>query len=455
MTKNFTFIDLFSGIGGFRIALEQAGGRCVGFSEIDKPAIATYTNNFDTSHEAKLGDITQCQSFPKADLIVGGVPCQSWSIAGKNRGFNDDRGQLWFDSVRAVEQVKPKAFIFENVKGLQDPRNIDSLNLILDSFKNLGYVVNHQVLNAFDFGLPQNRERVFIVGVRKDLARGRAFAFPNKKIKKPKLYKILDGVEFEREHLEQKKFSAVDLFGSDRIPASRNKFQKHDELNNFFIFCDTRNGHSTIHSWDLCKTTKAEQSICMLILKNRRKSIYGDRDGNPISFADLKKLDKKLELKTLKSLIKKNILRKTEDNKYDLVNSKNSAGVNGIYRVYLPDSEIFSTLTATGTKDYVATRSIPKLPPDEYREYFIKNIINQNHYRQITSREAARLQGFPESFKIHPSYKLALKQFGNSVPVTVISALAYELQAQGFITRAEASTRQRSASSERQLELGL
>ena len=423
----FKFIDLFSGIGGFRIALEKAGGHCVGFSEIDKQAINTYTRNFDTSSEIFLGDITSCKSFPQADLIVGGVPCQSWSIAGKNRGFEDERGQLWFDSIRAVKTVKPKAFIFENVKGLQDPRNADALNLIIEEFEKLNYHVSHKVLNAFDFGLPQNRERIFIVGVRKDISK-KAFQFPVKNIPKPKLYKIFDDVEHLSENLSAKKFSKKELFGTDRAPASRNKFQKEDELNDFFVFCDTRNGHSTIHSWDLIDTTDDEKEICMLILKNRRKSIYGAKDGNPMSYSDLKSLSSNVDRDTLKSLIKKNILKLTPDKKYDLVNSKNSSGVNGIYRVYLPESDIFSTLTATGTKDFIATKSIPKLPPEEYRRYFIKNIIKKNLFRPVSSREAARLQGFPENFKVHESYKYAIKQFGNAVPVNVISALAEALK---------------------------
>ena len=133
----FSFIDLFSGIGGFRVALEKAGGNCVAFSEIDNHAINTYRQNFETANEIFLGDITKVKSFPYADLIVGGVPCQAWSIAGKNRGFDDERGKLWFDAIRSVSLVKPKAFIFENVKGLQDPRNIDTLYLIVEEFKKL------------------------------------------------------------------------------------------------------------------------------------------------------------------------------------------------------------------------------------------------------------------------------------------------------------------------------
>ena len=142
----FTFVDLFAGIGGFRIPLEALGGKCLGFSEIDKNAIDTYKNNFfgfKNSEEIELGSITNLGKLPfqEVDLIVGGVPCQSWSVAGKMRGFDDPRGKLWNDSIRLVELNKPKAFIFENVKGLIDPRNKANLDLIVDSLENVGYRV--------------------------------------------------------------------------------------------------------------------------------------------------------------------------------------------------------------------------------------------------------------------------------------------------------------------------
>jgi len=121
--KKFTFVDLFSGVGGFRIPLEKLGGTCVAYSEIDKNAIEVYKNNFKTSDENFLDDITSVKTVPKSDLIVGGVPCQAWSVAGKKKGFDDPRGKLWEDTIRVVKKSKPKAFIFENVKGLYDPRN--------------------------------------------------------------------------------------------------------------------------------------------------------------------------------------------------------------------------------------------------------------------------------------------------------------------------------------------
>ena len=142
--KKFTFVDLFSGIGGFRIPLEKLGGKCLAYSEIDKQAIEVYKNNFKTDNEIFLGDITKVKTTPKADLIVGGVPCQAWSVAGKKKGFDDPRGKLWEDTIRVVNTNKPKTFIFENVKGLYDPRN-KALNLIISEFRKCNYEVNHKV----------------------------------------------------------------------------------------------------------------------------------------------------------------------------------------------------------------------------------------------------------------------------------------------------------------------
>ncbi|MFM6277219.1 MAG: DNA cytosine methyltransferase, partial [Dolichospermum sp.] len=158
ITTKFTFLDLFSGIGGFRIPLEELGGICLGYSEIDKEAIKVYQNNFirDTNaDEPYLGDITNLNKLPfDIDVIVGGVPCQPWSIAGKLKGLDDPRGQLWIDVFRVVKANQPKAFIFENVKGLTEPRNRPSLEYILDNLTSSGYVVKYQVLNSYDFGLP-------------------------------------------------------------------------------------------------------------------------------------------------------------------------------------------------------------------------------------------------------------------------------------------------------------
>lgn len=120
--KRFTFIDLFAGIGGFKMALSNNGGHCVGFSEINKDAVNYYCENYHVSKNENLGDITKIKSLANHDLLTAGVPCQSWSIAGKNLGFDDDRGQLWNDTIYLLKQSQPKAFIFENVKGLANSK---------------------------------------------------------------------------------------------------------------------------------------------------------------------------------------------------------------------------------------------------------------------------------------------------------------------------------------------
>ena len=424
MLKKFTFVDLFSGVGGFRIPLEKLGGECVAYSEIDKNAIEVYRNNFNTDKEIYLGDITKVKHAPTADLIVGGVPCQAWSVAGKKKGFDDPRGKLWQDSIRLVKKNKPKAFIFENVKGLYDPRNKGSLELIISEFKKCGYDVFHKVLNAYDFGLPQNRDRLFIVGIRVDLKLDFNFPIPTSNSKP--LAKIFDNLDIKLSHLNKKKFIPKNLFG-EKIPFSRNRFQKDDELNDFFIFCDTRDGHTTIHSWDLIKTSQIEKKICLAILKNRRKKIYGEWDGNPLSYQSIKNLVKETTKKNLKSLMKKNILIQEEDGRYELMNTKNSAGINGVYRVFLPQSDIFATITATENRDFIATKSISGKNPDEYKNKFINEIYLKNNYRLLSGRESGRLQGFPDKFKIHPNDKIAKKQFGNAVPTNVVYNLAKEV----------------------------
>jgi len=422
--KSFTFIDLFSGVGGFRIPLEKLGGKCLAYSEIDKHAIEVYKQNFKTTDETFLDDITLVKTVQKSDLIVGGVPCQAWSVAGKKQGFDDPRGKLWEDTIRVVKKTKPKAFIFENVKGLYDPRNKASLNLIISEFRKCNYEVYHKVLNAYDFGLPQNRDRLFIVGIRKDIKSDFNFPIPTGSSKP--LAKIIDNLDIRSNHLNKKKFIPKNLFG-EKIPFSRNRFQKDDELNDFFIFCDTRDGHTTIHSWDLIKTTQLEKKICLAILKNRRKKIYGEWDGNPLSFKSIKELVKEATIKNIDSLMKKNILTQEEDGRYELMNTKNSAGINGVYRVFLPQSDIFSTITATENRDFIATKSISGKNPEDYKAKFINEIFLKKNFRLLTGRESARLQGFPDSFKIHSNDKIAKKQFGNAVPTNVVYHLAKEV----------------------------
>ena len=168
----FTFIDLFAGIGGFRLALQNLGGKCLFTSEWDKEAKRTYKANFG---EKPFGDITKEETksyIPDGfDLLCAGFPCQAFSIAGKRGGFEDTRGTLFFDVAEIIKRKKPKAIFLENVKGLRSHNGGKTLATILNVLRNdLGYFVpDPKIINAKDFGVPQNRERIYIVGFRNDL----------------------------------------------------------------------------------------------------------------------------------------------------------------------------------------------------------------------------------------------------------------------------------------------
>ncbi|MBP0001495.1 MAG: DNA cytosine methyltransferase [Cyanobacteria bacterium SID2] len=424
----FTFVDLFSGIGGFRIALEQLGGKCLAYAEIERDAIEVYCRNFISyinADEQNLGDVGTIGYLPQTvDVIVGGVPCQPWSIAGKIKGFNDSRGQLWFDVIRIVELNQPKAFIFENVKGLTEPRHRDSLQCILERLKTCGYWVDYRVLNSYDFGLSQDRDRVFIVGIHKKIGDFDRFQFPDPLNHKPRLYDFIDGVS--KRNISKKKFSPNVLFG-DKIPASRGRFQKVDELNDFFLFADIRDGHTTIHSWDLIETTDREKDICRTLLKNRRKKKYGNKDGNPLSLEDFRELMPHIKVEGLENLVQKKILRYIENRGYEFVNSKISAGIDGIAKIILPHADAIGTLTATGMRDYIATVSLDCQEPDLYKKRFIQKIYKPRKFKPISARDYARLQGFPDWFKLADRDSVARKQFGNAVSVPVVYHLMESL----------------------------
>lgn len=163
------FLDLFAGIGGFRLGMEAAGHQCIGFCEIDKFARASYKAIYDTGREIELHDIKTVsdefiQSIGHVDVICGGFPCQSFSIAGNRRGFEDTRGTLFFEIARFASILKPRILFLENVKGLLNHDKGRTFETILQTLDELGYNVEWQVLNSKDFGVPQNRERVFIIG---------------------------------------------------------------------------------------------------------------------------------------------------------------------------------------------------------------------------------------------------------------------------------------------------
>lgn len=174
--KNWKFIDLFAGLGGFRLALESLGAECVYSNEWDIPAQEVYYENFGDIPE---GDITKVDetTIPDHDILCAGFPCQAFSISGKQRGFEDSRGTLFFDVARIVKEKKPKIVFMENVKNFATHDGGKTLEVVKGTMEELGYTFNQRVLNSVDYGVPQKRERIYMVCFRNDIV-AKNFVFP-------------------------------------------------------------------------------------------------------------------------------------------------------------------------------------------------------------------------------------------------------------------------------------
>lgn len=172
---DFKFIDLFSGIGGFHYGLARCGGKCVMASEIDPVAIETYEKNYGITPKGDISKI-DVNDIPDFDLLCGGFPCQSFSNVGQKGGLDDPRGALIYQVIRLLKGCKPKAFILENVKGLLSHNKGETFKVIIKELTECGYKVYYDVLEAKDYGVPQIRKRVFVVGVRNDI--NKEFTFP-------------------------------------------------------------------------------------------------------------------------------------------------------------------------------------------------------------------------------------------------------------------------------------
>lgn len=297
----FTFIDLFAGIGGMRIAFEKAGGECVFSSEWDKFAQQTYEANFGV---VPHGDITQVKllEVPRHDILIGGFPCQPFSHAGLKRGFEDTRGTLFFDVARIIDHRKPSMVLLENVKGFTTHDKGRTMAVVKETLEELGYNVFHKVLNAKDFGVPQNRERVFIVAINRKKMGSIGFEFPIPKKPATTVGDILDRKVDEKYTISNKLWAG-----------HKRRLKEHREKGNGF-------GYSLFNS-----NSQYTSTISARYYKDGSEILIEQKDSNP---------------------------------------------------------------------------------------------------RKLTPREAARLQGFPESFKIPVSDNQAYRQFGNSVAVPVVFAVA-------------------------------
>jgi len=223
MAKQIKYIDLFAGIGGFHQAMDSFGGECVFASEWDKEAARTYYENYSI---LPAGDITKIaeSEIPSHEMLCAGFPCQPFSISGKQKGFEDTRGTLFFDIARIVKYHKPKVLLLENVRNFEKHDNGNTLRTVVETLTDLGYLISYKVLNASHFGLPQNRERIFIVGFRKELNIYN-FKFPQPSQKKVCLLDILEKNPKDAKIVDRpdtvftKRFEPkVDLFGELELP---------------------------------------------------------------------------------------------------------------------------------------------------------------------------------------------------------------------------------------------
>lgn len=254
----FTFIDLFAGIGGIRIPFGELEGKCVFSSEWDKAAQTTYISNFG---EIPFGDITKIKAdfIPHHDILLAGFPCQAFSIMGKMRGFDDTRGTMFFEVARILDYHHPKAFLLENVKQLVSHDSGKTFKVILETLDKLGYHVKWKVLNALDFGLPQKRERVIIVGfMDKDAANQFNFDFE-------KIPYSLENILEPAENIE------TSLIASDEIQAKRHRRVEGKEVFYPSIWHENKSGNISILPYACALRTGASYNY-LLVNGYRRPS---------------------------------------------------------------------------------------------------------------------------------------------------------------------------------------
>jgi DNA (cytosine-5)-methyltransferase 1 len=199
----FKFIDLFAGIGGFRLALEQLNGKCVFSAEINPHACEMYEVNYGDN---PFNDITKLnpKEIPDFDILCAGFPCQAFSIAGRQKGFEEARGTLFFDICRILNIKRPKVVFLENVKHLKNHNNGETLKVIIKLLEDLGYAVTYQVLNAKDFGVAQNRERIIIVASLNEKFNFDLVPFNKKEIS------LNDILDISNEYLDASKYTLLD-----------------------------------------------------------------------------------------------------------------------------------------------------------------------------------------------------------------------------------------------------
>ena len=247
---DLTAVDLFSGIGGFHIAAVQNGISVTFASEIDSAAAHCYETNLALKPQ---GDITQCKGdIPAHDILMAGFPCQPFSIMGKGDGLDDSRGGLVYEVAEVADRLKPSAVVLENVKRFATHADGETMRRIVQRFEESGYAVTHRVLNALDFGLPQKRERVFIVALNKD---AKPLSWPTPSRRRTSLRKVLES-----------RVSAS-YYASQKIQANRR--MKHQSKHKLAIWHENRDGAVNSHLYSCALRAGASHNYLLVNGKRR------------------------------------------------------------------------------------------------------------------------------------------------------------------------------------------
>lgn len=436
------FLDLFAGIGGFRLGLESAGHECVGFCEIDKFARKSYKAIHNTEGEREYHDITAVNDEEwrelrgTVDVICGGFPCQAFSIAGKRKGFLDEtRGTLFFEIARAAEQIKPRILFLENVKGLLSHDKGRTFRIILSTLDELGYNVEWQLLNSKNFGVPQNRERVFIIGHLRG-ASGRE-VFPITGENTEAIKRVVNGRETHGH-------STYDVFGTDGISPTLKTMQGGNLQPKIVVVGNTpesnhRSG-DVLDSNGICTTLlsrdyKGPKQIAVKVKEATKKGYAIAEQGDSINFSVPNS-------KTRRGRVGKGIAQTldTQCNQAVIVQKPrgfNKGGEHEIAPTLSANSWHENNLLKTGgvyTNDSESYNSgiLPGLSRTLKAHNHDAGVFDGIRVRRLTPRECWRLQGFPDwafdkAQEVNSNSQL-YKQAGNSVTVNVIAEIARRLK---------------------------
>lgn len=403
------YIDLFAGIGGIRLGVSNAldsfgiDNICVLSSEIDEDACDTYRLNFG---EYPSGDIHQITEIEPFDLLLAGFPCQPFSYAGKHRGFGDTRGTLFFEVERILEKYKPKAFLLENVRGLYTHDNGRTFATIMEKLHDLGYGTYDLLLNSSNFGVPQNRIRLYIVGLlgetpkmtlNTNLGATNSHTFLQLSFLNDSKFPTKTVKDILETNVDEKYYCSKTFENQLKAVVGDDLSKLHG-----YRLIDYRGGQS-LHSWELGKKgvcSKAEIKFMNLLIANRRKPEFGrHQDGKKLTLEQIKTFytDDDIE-EVVDGLISKGYL-KEDKGRYNPVCGNMSFEV---FKFLDPES-ISITLTTSDSNRL--------------------GVVQDNRVRHITPRECARLQGFPDTYILNPTDACSYRQFGNSVSVPVIQAI--------------------------------